>query len=299
MIEVSFSKLKSHWPKYLLVLAPLFMVLLFSYWPIVNGFIHIFYRWDGDTIEEFVGLGNIYRMFNDAALWRSFGVIFIFIIANFIKMIPSLIAAVILHHIISNRWQYVYRICFIIPMIIPAMVGILMWKYFLEPNLGVLNEMLRAIGVLGARESILWLSDASLVIWSLILVGFPWIGAFGVLVYLAGLQNIPKDIYEAANLDGAGPFRVFWSVELPLIMTQIRINLVLTIIGTIQGWEYIYLFLGESGGPNGKATVPGLLIFRESFTHGYFGYGCTIGFLLFLLTLTLTWLNNKYVLVDK
>ena len=299
MIEVSFSKLKSHWPKYLLVLAPLFMVLLFSYWPIVNGFIHIFYRWDGDTIEEFIGLGNIYRMFDDADLLRSFGVICIFIVANFIKMIPSLIAAVILHHIISSRWQYVYRICFIIPMIIPAMVGILMWKYFLEPNLGVLNELLRAMGVLGARESMLWLSDASLVIWSLILVGFPWIGAFGVLVYLAGLQNISKDIYEAADLDGAGPLRVFWSVELPLIMTQVRINLVLTIIGTIQGWEYVYLFLGESGGPNGKATVPGLLIFRESFTHGFFGYGCAIGFVLFLLTLALTWLNNKYVRVDK
>ncbi len=299
MLDIPLSKLKYHWPKYLLILSPLFMVLLFSYWPIVNGFIHIFYRWDGDTIEEFVGLGNIYKMFGDADLLRSFGVIFIFIIANFIKMIPSLVTAVVLHHIISNRWQYFYRICFIIPMIIPAMVGILMWKYFFEPNQGVINELLRMIGILGARESILWLSDVSLVIWSLIMVGFPWVGAFGVLVYLAGLQNISKDIYEAAELDGAGPFKVFWSVELPLIMTQVRINLVLTIIATIQGWEFVYLFLGESGGPNGKATVPGLLIFRESFTHGFFGYGCTIGFVLFLLTLILTWLNNKYVRVDK
>jgi ABC-type sugar transport system permease subunit len=82
-------------------------------------------------------------------------------------------------------------------------------------------------------------------------------------------------------------------------MTQIRINLVLMVMHTIRGWEYIYLFLGEEGGPDGVATVPGLLIFREAFSRGYFGYGCAIGFLLFLITLVLTWINNKYVRVEK
>lgn len=298
-MNIPVSKIRYHWRKYLLVLLPLGMVLVFSYYPIANGFVHIFYRWDGDTVEEFVGFDNIVRMLGDADLGRSFVVLGIFILANFIKMIPPLIAAVVLHHIISHRWQYVYRICFIIPMIIPLMVGILMWKYFFEPNQGAINEILRSISILGSRESVLWLSDTALVIWSLILVGFPWVGAFGVLVYLAGLQNISKDIYEAAELDGAGPLRVFWEVELPLIITQVRINLVLTIIATVQGWEFVYLFLGDGGGPNGKATVPGLLIFRESFAHGYFGYGCTIGFVLFLVTLVLTWLNNKYVRIDK
>jgi raffinose/stachyose/melibiose transport system permease protein len=214
-------------------------------------------------------------------------------------MIPSLFAAIILHHIVNSRWQYIYRVCFIIPMIIPAMVGILMWKSFYEPNLGIINQILRYVGILGKWDSIRWLSDPSLVLISLIFVGFPWVGAFGVLVYLAGLQNISKDIYEAAELDGAGPLRVFWNVELPLIMTQIRINLVLTIVATIQGWEFIYVFLGENGGPGGKATVPGLLLFRESFSYGHFGYGCAIGFFLFLLTLVLTCINNKYIRIDK
>jgi len=275
------------------------MVLLFCYYPIVNGFIHIFYRWDGDMVEEFIGLGNLRKMFRDADFWRSMIVLLIFILANFIKMIPPLLAALVLHHVISARWQYIYRVCFVIPMIIPAMVFILMWKYFYEPNQGAINEILRYFSVLGPRDSILWLSDASLVLFSLIFVGFPWVSAFGVLVYLAGLQSISSEIYEAAEIDGAGPLRIFWNVELPLIMTQVRINLVLTIIGTIQGWEFVYLFLGESGGPNGIATVPGLLIFRESFSHGFFGYGCAIGFFLFILTLILTWLNNKYVRVEK
>ena len=130
-------------------------------------------------------------------------------------------------------------------------------------------------------------------------MGFPWVGAFGVLIYLAGLQGISEDIYEAADLDGAGPLTVFFRIELPLIMTQVRINLVLMIIGTIQSWQNIYLFLGIDGGPDGIATVPGLLIFREAFSRGLFGYGCAIGFVIFAVTLALTLINNKLVRINK
>ena len=120
-----------------------------------------------------------------------------------------------------------------------------------------------------------------------------------MLIYLAGLQGISEDIYEAADIDGAGPLTVFWRIELPLIMTQVRINLILMIIGTIQSWENIYLFLGIDGGPDGIATVPGLMIFREAFSRGLFGYGCAIGFVIFLVTLVLTLINNKFVRVNK
>ena len=144
-----------------------------------------------------------------------------------------------------------------------------------------------------------WLSDQSLVIPSLIFMGFPWVGAFGVLIYLAGLQGISEDIYEAADIDGAGPLTVFFKIELPLIMTQVRINLILMVIGTVQSWENIYLFLGVDGGPNGVGTVPGLMIFREAFSRGLFGYGCAIGFVIFVVTLLLTLINNKFVRVNK
>lgn len=277
----------------------LVLVLVFNYYPIINGFIHIFYEWDGDTVEEFVGLGNIYKIIHDMDMWRSFVVVGIFIAANLFKMIIPIMAAVVLHHVINDRANYAYRIMFVIPMVVPAMVFFLMWKYFYEPNAGVLNEILRGMGFLKSTEIIQWLSSEALVIPSLVFAGFPWVSAFGVLIYLAGLQNIPEDIYEAAEIDGAGPMRIFWQMELPLIMTQVRINLVLMMIGTIQQWQNVYLFVGESGGPNGVATVPGLLVFREAFSRGYFGYGCAVGFLLFLVTLILTFFNNKFVRTKK
>ncbi len=298
-IEVTSGKLKHYWPVYLLVAIPLLLVIVFSYYPIFNGFIHIFYRWDGDMIEEFTGFENLIKVYHDMDLWKSFLVVGIFIISNLFKMIIPIIAAVVLHHIINHRANYVYRVMFVIPMVVPGMVGFLMWKYFYEPNAGVLNNLLRAFGIIGPTDIVQWLSNVKLVIPSLIFANFPWVGAFGVLIYLAGLQNISEDIYEAADIDGAGAFRIFWQLELPLIMTQVRINLVLMMIVTIQQWQNVYLFVGESGGPNGVATIPGLLVFREAFSRGYFGYGCAVGFLLFLVTLTLTFFNNKFVRTKK
>jgi raffinose/stachyose/melibiose transport system permease protein len=298
-VEVNAKKIKHYWPVYLLVLPPLILVLVFNYYPILNGFIHIFYLWDGDMIEEFTGLSNIVKVLHDTDLAKAFLTVGVFIVSNLFKMVIPILAAVVLHHVVSGRAGYLYRVMFVIPMVVPAMVGLLMWKYFYEPNQGVLNEILRTCGILGPTEIIQWLSNEKLVIPSLIFAGFPWVGAFGVLIYLAGLQNIPEEIYEAAEIDGAGPLRIFSRIELPLIMTQVRINLILMMIGTVQSWEGIYLFVGESGGPNGVATVPGLLVFREAFSRGYFGYGCAVGFLLFLVTLTLTFFNNKFVRTEK
>jgi raffinose/stachyose/melibiose transport system permease protein len=298
-VDVGIKRLRHYWPVYLLIVLPFAGILLFNYYPIYNGIKHIFYRWDGDQIEEFVAFQNIVKMARDAELWRSFRVVLIFILANLVKMIPPIMTAVVIHHLVSGRAQYVYRVLFVIPMIVPMLLWVLLWKYFYEPNFGAVNTALRALGILEPTESIGWLTNKGLIIPSLIFQGFPWVGAFGVLIYLAGLQNIPSEVYEAAYIDGAGAWKVFRHVEVPLITTQIRINLVLMMIHTVQGWQNIYLMLGESGGRDGVATVPGLYVFRESFRNGYMGYGCAIGFLLFLITLGLTYINNKYARVKK
>lgn len=123
-IEITRKKLKNYWPVYFLVALPLGLVVVFNYFPIVNGFVHIFYRWDGDSVEEFAGFGNIVKMFHDDDLWKSFGVVGIFIVANIFKMVISILAAVVLHHVVSDRASYIYRVMFVIPMVVPMMVGL-------------------------------------------------------------------------------------------------------------------------------------------------------------------------------
>jgi ABC-type sugar transport system permease subunit len=250
----------------------------------------------------------------DATLWSGFGVICILVVANLVKMIPSIVTAVAVHRLKSDRWRYTYRVLFVVPMIVPAMVGLLVWKAFYDPTQGILNRMLSSSGlfdlllwfdglfgweVFHAGTNPSWLGDASLVIPSLIFWGFPWVGTVGVLIYLTGLAAIDDSVYEAGDLDGVGWFKKFLYIELPLILTQVRINLVLMIIGTLQTYGQILILLGDAGGPRGVALVPGLYMFRSAFVELYAGKACAIGLILFFFILILTEINNRFVRVEK
>jgi len=144
-----------------------------------------------------------------------------------------------------------------------------------------------------------WLGNRDLVIPALLFWGFPWVGTMGVLIYLAGLQQIPTDVYEAAEIDGIGPLGMLFRIELPLILTQVRINLIFMTITTLTGYEMFLILLGPSGGPGNRGMVPGLYMFSKAFIDGQFGYACALGMVLFFIILGLTVIYNKYVKVDK
>jgi raffinose/stachyose/melibiose transport system permease protein len=266
----------------------------------------------------------------DAALWSGFSVIAVLVVANIVKMIPSIATAVVVNRLKSDAANYWYRVLFVVPMIIPGMVYLLIWKFFFNSD-GLFNLLLRKTGImhllylfdarlqrgvfldaaeaaelslqqimeLASSATPTWLGSEELVLPAFIIWGFPWVGVVGVLIYLAGLQSIDSSVYEAADLDGVGPFGKFLNIELPLILTQVRINLVLMIIGTLQMYGMILVLYGVEGGPNGRMMVPGLLMFRSAFVEGYAGYACAIGLILFFLILILTEINNRFVRVEK
>ncbi len=255
------------------------------------------------------------RKYGDHILWMSFNLIGILIVANLFKMWPAIFTAVCIHRLRSEKLQYFYRVLFVVPLIIPQMVGLLIWKFFYDPNVGPLNKVLVAtgidkilmwmdkwvfhLGVFNEPFKPAWLGDPSLIIPALIFWGFPWVGVVGVLIYLAGLQNISNDVYEAAEIDGVGWWKKFSSIELPLIMTQVRLNLVLMIIGTFQAYGFQLILLGPEGGPRNKGMTPGLYMFYQAFFEQKYGYACAIGLILFFIILILTIVNQKYVRVQK
>ena len=314
MKTVTLRTLGYYWPVYLFLLPSLGFILTFSYYPAVSAVYHSFYNWDGANLKTYVGLDNFSRAVRDPVLHHGFKVIGILILANLIKMIPSIAAAVVIHRLTSPRWSYVYRVLFVIPMIIPGMVMLLIWKFFFDPGFGILNDILEATRLLDLlrfidaqfgwhvfREGVrpAWLAQKELIIPSLILWGFPWVGVVGVLIYLAGLSGINQDVYDAAKLDGVGPVGLFLYIELPLILTQVRINLVLMIIHTLQEYGLVLVILGISGGAGGVGMLPGLYMFRKAFLDQEAGYACAIGLLLFAVILVLTYINQKYVRVEK
>ncbi len=309
---ISFRKAMREWGLYLFVLPSLALIALFAYTPAGSAVYHAFFEWEGGDYKRYIGLDNFRRALSDEVFWESFITVGILLAANFVKMIPAILVAVLIHRLRSARWQYVYRVLVVLPMIVPGLVTLFIWKFFFDPNYGILNKFLNATGlksvlvgvdnllnwgVFSADAPIAWLNTPDLIIPSLILWGFPWLGAVGVLVFLAGLQNIDKSIYEAAELDGISSPGMFLRIELPLIMTQIRLMLVLMIINTLQQFGLQLLLLDVNGGPEQRGLVPGLWMYNRAFAVGEFGYACALGIILFVIILVLTMINNRFVRV--
>jgi len=313
-LPISRQKALREWKLYFFILPSLLFIGVFSYFPAGSAIYHSFFDWQGGDNKQLIGFENFSRALHDPVLWGSFGTVSVLIVFNLFKMIPAILMAVLIHRLKSDRAQYGYRVLLVVPMIVPGLVTLFIWKFFFDPNLGVLNNVLDFTGlktvlvnldqffgwdVFFANAPIGWLSQPALILPSLFLWGFPWIGAVGVLIYLAGLQSIGQEVYEAAELDGVGPFQKFLYIELPLILTQVRLSLVLLIIGTLKDYGLQLVLLGDTGGPGGRGMVPGLWMYNRAFIAGEFGYACAIGMILFVFILGLTYLNNKYVRVDK
>jgi len=210
---VKLAQLKSYWPLYLLLLPSLALVALFMYLPAFSGIYFSFFRWNGDELATYVGTANYAKAIGDPDLGHAFIVVGILFVASLFKMIPSIVTAVVIHRVTSDRARYIYRLLFVVPMVIPWMVVLLIWKFFYDPVVGLLNAFLEATYLLNLLAGInqwfldagekaifevgqtpAWLGNPQLVLPALIFWGFPWIGIIGVLIYLSGLEKIPSSV---------------------------------------------------------------------------------------------------------
>jgi raffinose/stachyose/melibiose transport system permease protein len=323
---VSLRRARHHLSIYLFLLPCVLFIGTFMYYPVINGIYHSIFAWNGGDVERMVGLQNYQRLFvEDPHFWSAFNNAFIIGMANIVKMAPSIIVAVCLHRVKSERMRFYYRVGFVVPMIVSQIVVLLLWKAFYEPTSGALNVLLRDSGLMNvlvhmssaaasAAHTIdpfgmltwfgnlfvkgqdpAWLGSPKFTFAAVIIWGFPWVGSFGVLMYLACLDSIGKEIYEAAEVDGANWFHKFRFIEMPLILRQVRVMMVLVIMGSINDAGTIMVLCGNSGGPGGVADVPALFMFREAFGAQKMGFACGIGVVLFLIILTLTKLNEWLV----
>ena len=302
--DIPWSKLRYHWEIYLFVLPAVVLIALFQYYPAASGVYHSFFHWNGADVSEYVGFFNYLDLLKNPQFWSSFKIAFLLGGFNVLKMIPALAVAVCIHRCRSDRMQFLYRAFFIIPMVIPELIIALVWRTsFFESTNGYLNRFLTGTGLINvlvwadktlhwggifSREHpISWIGDPRLILVACIIWGFPWVGSFNVLTHLAKLQGISKDIYEAAEVDGANWWRKFTSIELPLITSSIYLLLVFVIIGTIKDAGTIIALAGIEGGPGGKATVPALFMMRKAFNEMNMGYACAIGVMLTLVIMGL------------
>lgn len=289
---------------YLFIVPAAVLIGLFQYYPAGSGVYHSFFRWNGADISEYVGIDNYRDLAQNTAFWQSFktaGLLGLFSIA---KMVPAIAVAVCIHRCRSARMQFLYRLMFVVPMVVPGLIIVLIWRsFFFDAISGYLNHLLFATGLIDALawldrtfdwggtfasgERPAWLGDPRLILVACVLWGFPWVGSFAVLTYLARLQNIPLHIYEAAEIDGIGWWQKFTHIELPLIMGSIGLLLVLVVVETLKDAGMILALAGFEGGPGGAVTVPALFMIRKAFIEQQMGYACAVGIVLTVAVLVL------------
>ncbi len=267
------------------------LLILFAYWPFLNAIRLALYRSDGLGTEEFTGLGNFQLILTDSLFWHTFGVLAVFAILLIpVSVIGPLIGARLVHGVRNARAASIYRFLFVLPVVVPMVVSVLIWRNLYAAD-GVINRLLETVGLETLTRA--WLGDPSTVLPAIVFMAFPFVGGVNFLIYLAGFNNIPTSLYEAAELDGASLRHVFIKIELPMILPQVRIILMLAIIAVVHSYEHILVLTG--GGPGNATLVPALYLFRHGFEWGNLGLASAVGCLLFLMAVGLSILNLKYV----
>jgi ABC-type sugar transport system permease subunit len=232
---------------------------------------------------KFVGLNNYSQMAADPLVIQGLVVTAKFaLIAIPTTMIASLAVAMLVNSpkLIGRS---VFRTLFYMPIQIPLVASTLVWIAFLNAETGWLNALLAAVGIQGPD----WTNDATWVYPALTLIGLWGIGNF-MLINIAGLQSVPTELYEAARIDGAGPWSMFRRITIPMLSPILLYNLVISLITTFQYFTQAYVLTNGRGDPNNATLFINLDLFREAFVNNHMGYASAIGWLLFTIVLALT-----------
>lgn len=279
---MSRRKARVPWGVYLVLLPTFAVLVLFAYYPALNGIVHSLFEWRPGFDSPFVGFENYLTMLGDDLWWSSFaniGIIFIWAIT--LMWVFPLLAAELVMSLSSERLRFVFRTLLILPLAFPIVVNVLLWQFMYDPRDGVINGFLRAIGFDGLASN--WIGDPDTALVALMTVGFPWVASLPFLVFLSALQNVPAEIYQAAEVDGAGRLRRVWSIDLPMLLRDVKLLLVIAVISVLQYGMQAHIM--TKGGPDNATQVPVLRMLDAAFIDTNWGYAAALGTVLFALTL--------------
>jgi multiple sugar transport system permease protein len=256
--------------------------LVFIAYPVLRSLYLSFTHYQIGGQPIFTGLDNFSRLPQDTNFWQSLKVTVLYVLGS----VPgSTVISIGVAMLLAQKIRFVsaWRTIYFLPSVVSAVAVAVLWGYVFNPEYGLLNTLLAYIGVKGPG----WISSENWALPSLIFMSWWTIGG-QVVIYLAGLKNIPRELYEVAAIDGAGPWSRFWHVTIPMLSPTILFNVVLGFIGAFQVFDGPFVLTEGQGGPN-KATLTYMLnLYKEAFQLGNLGFASTLAWVLFLIILLLT-----------
>ena len=263
-------------------------LLVFSLYPILFALALVFLHWDLVTAPAFAGLDNLVTLVHDARFWQSIGNVLLFLAIH----VPLQIAVALALAVALDRPLFArsfWRAAFFLPVVISGAVVTILWSSLYATDVGLLNRMLGHVGV----GPIPWLTDPAIAMPAIaVMVTWKNVG-FYVVIYLAGLQYIPRSCYEAIDLEGATGWQRFRHVTLPLLRPQTALVVTLS---TINGFQlFIEPYIMTGGGPLRRTLTPVLYMYKNAFAYQKMGYAATVGLALALAIFAVLIIQRRLV----
>ncbi|MFJ3981028.1 carbohydrate ABC transporter permease [Streptomyces fungicidicus] len=264
-------------PGLLFALPFLVLFALFMVWPLAHG---VWMSLTDTSLAardaSFIGLDNYTEALGDAEMWRAMWHTVWFTVVSTVPLVAVALAMALLVYT-GLPGQWVWRLAFFAPYLLPVGVIGLLWLWLYQPDLGLYNHLLRAVGLDGYA----WLSDESVALYAIVIATVWWTVGFNFLLFLAALQAVPDHLYEAAALDGAGAWRRLWHVTLPQLRRIIGVVTVLQVLASLKVFDQVYLL--TKGGPNGSTRPVVEYLYDMGFTGYRLGYASAISYVFFAL----------------
>ena len=287
----------SHWRLYAAISPFYLLFLAFGLIPVGFSLYLSFHRWDGLGSMEFAGLSQYRYLLSDTDFWGSIGnTLIIWALATFPMIFLAMVTAVMLNSAV--RFKNLYRFAYFLPNVTSVVAVAIIFGSVFSTNFGLVNALLQAVGL----DQVAWLNTpwgikvaiATLMTWQ-------WTG-YNAIIFLAGLQTIPGELYEAARVDGAGPVQTFFRITLPLMRPVLLFVLVISTVTGLQSFSEPQVLLQStanestfSGGPDHAGRTMVLYFFQQTFDNNDFGYGAAVAWGIFLVVVVFSIINWRLV----
>ena len=265
---------------YLFIAPWLIGVLGFTLLPFVFSFVLGFAQWQVSTPPVFVGLQNYVRLFQDEIFWKALRITVTFVVVSVtLRVAIALLLATLIHRCLVAR--RIFLAGFYLPVMFSGVILALVWGMMFSYDYGLINDVLRHVGVKGPN----WLAGANTAMAAIILMSAWRIGGMTV-IFLAGIEEIPYELHEAAQIDGASPLQRWLHVTIPMLTPILLFNLVTSLIASFQAFTEVRVL--TNGGPYNSTLVYMLYLYRQAFQYFNLGYGSALAWVMFVLVVLLT-----------
>lgn len=276
----------------LLCIVPTLLIFsVFIVYPVTQVFYQSLFSSSGfGGGAEFIGLENFKELFTDEVFLQSLkNTGFLMLVVPAITLFLSLIFASILSFG-QLKEKHLYRTIFFFPSILSFVVIGILWAFIYHPNMGIINEVLNWMGL--HQYALTWLGSKETVLWAIAIVMVWQAVGYYMVMYLAGMDGVPRELYEAASIDGANVIQQFFKITIPMLWEIIRITIIFSINGVLN-ISFVLVLVMTAGGPNNASQVALTYMYKQAFVNANFGYAMAIAVIVFTVSIILSLISNR------